>query len=396
MKIQSITLAALLCGASTLYAQESGYQFTTVVSQQATPVKNQASTGTCWCFATTSFMESELLRMGKGEYDLSEMFIVRQKYLNQLEDNYLRGGKGNVGQGSLAHTWKNAFKQVGIVPEEVYRGINYASERHNHREMIEYVQALGSTAVKLKRRSPEYYKLVNGLFDTYLGQLPEKFAYKGKEYTPHSFANSLGLDMDDYVELTSFTHKPYYEPFVVQVPDNWEHERMYNLPLDELMEVADHALTHGFTLCWDGDVSEKGFSFKNGVAVNPVVKKAEDLSGSDRARFEKLNAQEQKEMLEEAYRFGKPCAEVEVTPEVRQEGYEAFVTTDDHLMHITGIAKDQNGTKYYITKNSWGTERNAFGGYLNMSESYVRAKTIFFMVHKDAVPASIRKKLGIK
>ena len=396
MKTKTILLTALLSCAASLPAQERGYQFTDVVSLKATPVKNQASTGTCWCFATTSFMESELLRMGKGEYDLSEMFIVRQKYMNQLEDNYLRRGNGNINQGSLAHTWKNAYLQVGIVPEEAYHGINYQSEKHNHYEMVNYIYALANAAVKMKQRSPEYYKLMDNLFDTYLGKLPEKFTYQGKEYTATSFAESLGLNMDDYVELTSFTHKPYYSRFAPEVPDNWEHERMYNLPLDELMEVTDHALNHGYTVCWDGDVSEKGFSFKNGVAINPDVKKAEDLKGSDRERFEKLNAQEQREMLEEAYKFEKPCPEVNVTPEVRQRGYEAFVTTDDHLMHITGITKDQDGTKYYITKNSWGTERNAFGGYLNMSESYVRAKTIFIMVHKDAIPSAIRKKLGIK
>ena len=288
MKTKVFTLAALLCCASAMYAQESGYKFTTVASQKATPVKNQASTGTCWCFATTSFMESELLRMGKGEYDLSEMFIVRQKYLNQLEDNYYRGGNGNLGQGSLSHTWKNAFNQVGIVPEEVYHGINYNSEKHNHGEMVRYINALGNTAVKMKRRSPEYYKLINNLFDTYLGELPEKFTYKGKEYTPKSFAESLGLNMDDYIELTSFTHKPYYQKFSPEVPDNWENEQMYNLPLDEMMEVADYALTHGYTVCWDGDVSEQGFSFKNGIAINPQVEDVKDYSTTDRARFEKM------------------------------------------------------------------------------------------------------------
>ena len=200
------------------------------------------------------------------------------------------------------------------------------------------------------------------------------------------------------MELTSFTHKPYYQQFEPEVPDNWEHQQMYNLPLDELMEVMDYALENGHTVCWDGDVSEKGFSFKNGVAINPQLKKVEDLSGSDRARFEKLDAKAKQEMLVDGdpFSFQKPCPEVEVTPEVRQAGYESFITTDDHLMHLTGIAKDQNGTRYYITKNSWGTERNAFGGYLNMSTSFVRAKTIYIMVHKDAIPASIKNKLGIK
>ena len=376
---------------STAFGQ--GYQFTEVVTVPATPVKNQAATGTCWCFATTSFMESELLRMGKGTYDLSEMFIVRQKYMNQLQDNYLRRGNGNIGQGSLSHTFMNAYRQVGIVPEEVYTGINYDSERHNHSEMVRYMHAIADVAVKTKQRSPEYDKLIANLFDTYLGKLPEKFTYKGKEYTPKSFAESLGLNMDDYIELTSFTHHPYYVKFDVEVPDNWEHSLMYNLPLDEMMETVDYALTNGYTVCWDGDVSEKGFSFTNGVAINPEVKKVEDLSNTDRARFEKLG---EKERLEEVFKFERPYPEIKVTPEVRQAGFESFVTTDDHLMHVTGITKDQNGTKYYITKNSWGTDRNKFGGYLNMSESFVRAKTIYVIVHKDAIPKAIKIKLGIK
>lgn len=380
---------ALLLAAFGAFAQ--GYQFTEVVTVPATPVKNQAATGTCWCFAATSFMESELLRMGKGEYDLSEMFIVRQKYMNQLQDNYLRRGEGNIGQGSLAHTFKNAYRQVGIVPEEVYKGINYNSENHNHSEMAQYMKAIADVAVKNKKRSPEYDKLIQNLFDTYLGKLPAKFTYKGKEYTPKSFAESLGLNMDDYIELTSFTHHPYYVKFDVEVPDNWEHQLMYNLPLDEMIETIDYALNNGFTVCWDGDVSEKGFSFKNGVAINPEVKKVEDLSNTDRARFEKMD---EKARLEEVYKFEQPYPEIKVTPEVRQEGFEAFVTTDDHLMHLTGITKDQNGTKYYITKNSWGTDRNKFGGYLNMSESFVRAKTIYVMVHKDAIPKTIKAKLN--
>lgn len=389
--MKSLILFCMLAFSASAFGQ--GYQFTEVVTVPATPVKNQAATGTCWCFATTSFMESELLRMGKGTYDLSEMFIVRQKYMNQLQDNYLRRGDGNIGQGSLSHTFMNAYRQVGIVPEEVYTGINYDSERHNHSEMVRYLHALADVAVKTKARSPEYYKLVDNLFDTYLGKLPEKFTYKGKEYTPKTFAESLGLDMDDYIELTSFTHHPYYVKFDVEVPDNWEHSLMYNLPLDEMMETVDYALKNGYTVCWDGDVSEKGFSFTNGVAINPEVKKVEDLSNTDRARFEKLG---EKERLEEVFKFERPYPEINVTPEVRQAGFESFVTTDDHLMHLTGITKDQDGTKYYITKNSWGTDRNKFGGYLNMSESFVRAKTIYVMVHKDAIPKAIKAKLGIK
>ncbi|OUO20232.1 C1 family peptidase [Bacteroides sp. An322] len=393
MKLNYFTLAALFFIPLSGTAQsENGYQFTTVVQQKATPVKDQAVSGTCWCFATTSFIESELLRQGKGEYDLSEMFIVRQKYLNQMADNLLRHGKGNVTQGSITASWITAFNQVGIVPEEAYTGINYDSPVHNHSELAGYVEAISAEAVKQKKNSKQYQELANSLFDIYMGKVPETFTYKGKEYTPKSFAESLGIDTDDYIPLTSFTHKPYYKPFEVEIPDNWEHSQMYNLPLDELISVMDGALKSGYTLCWDGDVSEKGFAYLNGVAINPDVKSDDLYKDSDRAHWGQLNDTER---LAEVFRFEHPYPEVKVTPEIRQQGYESGKTTDDHLMHITGIATDQNGTKYYITKNSWAADSNDFGGYLNMSESYVRAKTIYILVHKDALPKTLKEKLGI-
>ena len=393
MKLNYFTLAALFFIPLSGTAQsENGYQFTTVVQQKATPVKDQAVSGTCWCFATTSFIESELLRQGKGEYDLSEMFIVRQKYLNQMADNLLRHGKGNVTQGSITASWITAFNQVGIVPEEAYTGINYDSPVHNHSELAGYVEAISAEAVKQKKNSKQYQELANSLFDIYMGKVPETFTYKGKEYTPKSFAESLDIDTGDYIPLTSFTHKPYYKPFEVEIPDNWEHSQMYNLPLDELINVMDGALKSGYTLCWDGDVSEKGFAYLNGVAINPDVKSDDLYKDSDRAHWGQLNDTER---LAEVFRFEHPYPEVKVTPEIRQQGYESGKTTDDHLMHITGIATDQNGTKYYITKNSWAADSNDFGGYLNMSESYVRAKTIYILVHKDALPKTLKEKLGI-
>ncbi len=385
-------ILSLLAASAALGVSAQGYQFTSVAEVPVTSVKNQASSGTCWCFATTSFMEAELLRNGKGEHDLSEMFIVRQKLLNQLDDNFVRRGRGNIGQGSLSHTYTNAWNQVGIVPEEVYDGINYDSDRHSHGEMMSMIQAVAGAAVKNKKRSPEYQKVVDAILDTYLGPVPEKFTYQGKEYTPKSFAESLGLNMDDYVELTSFTHHPYYKAFELEVPDNWEHAKQYNLPLDEMMAAIDHALTNGYTVCWDGDVSEKGFSHANGVAINPDVTDPARF-GADSTKVAKMS---EKERLDYVYKFEKPTPEKNVTPESRQEGYETFTTTDDHLMHLTGIEKDQNGTKYYRTKNSWGTERNDNGGYLNMSDSYVRAKTIYVMMHKDALTPELRKKLKIK
>lgn len=260
-----ILSCALVFSAASTFGQ--GYQFTEVTKIPVTPVKNQASSGTCWCFATASFMEAELLRMGKGTYDLSEMFIVRQKYMNQLQDNYMRQGRGNIGEGSLSHTFMHAFDQVGIVPEEIYTGINYESDHHNHTELSAYLNAIADAAVKMKKRSPEYNELVTNLFDTYLGKLPQKFTYQGKEYTPKSYAASLGLNMDDYIELGSYIHRPYYTKFELEIPDNWEHKQIYNIPLDEMEQVMDIALKNGYTICWDGDVSEKGFSFKNGVAI---------------------------------------------------------------------------------------------------------------------------------
>ncbi|MEZ5012587.1 MAG: C1 family peptidase [Bacteroidales bacterium] len=371
---------------------QQGYNFTTVVSLKATPVKNQSRTGTCWCFATTSFIESELIRMGKGEYDLSEMFVVRNNYLDRLKDNYLRRGKGNLGPGSLAHDWMRVFVNDGMVPEEVYSGLNYGSPTHNHSELQAFIDAVAAVPVARKQESEQYAIIVNSILDTYLGEVPESFSYKGKNFTPRTFAEDLGINPSDYVEITSFSHFPFYTMGQVEVPDNWAFEKMYNVPLDEIVEIMDYALQNGYTVNWDGDVSEKGFSHTNGVAINPEVSRTEDFSGTDRARFEDMTPAQR---LEEVFKFERPFPEVKVTQDIRQAGYEAFVTTDDHLMHITGIVKDQNGTKYYITKNSWGTERNRFGGYLNMSESFVRAKVIFIMVHKDAVPAAIRAKLGI-
>ena len=359
----------LLSSAFTSFAQ--GYIFTDVVKVPATPVKNQASSGTCWSYATAAFIESELLRNGKGEHDISEMFAVRINYLNKMNDNYLRRGNGNLGQGSLAHMFTNIVKRHGMIPQEAYNGINYQSELNNHRELNKYITAFSAAAVELKQKSPQYDILAESILDTYLGKVPEKFNYRGKEYTPLSFASEMGLNMDDYVEITSLSHIPFYEKSVIEVPDNWDFGRFWNVPLEDFMAIIDNSLSNGYAVCWDGDVSEKGFSHKNGVAINPV-----------------------QENIEEALKFEKICKEISVDQKIRQTGYENFTTTDDHLMLLTGISKDQNGNKYYITKNSWGSERNSMGGYLHMSESFVRAKSISIMVHKNSIPKEIRKKLN--
>ena len=371
---------------------EEGYKFTPVVELKATSVKNQARTETCWSFGTTSFVESELLRMGKGEYDLSEMYIVRYNYVDRLEDNYIRLGKGNLGGGGEGHDWFIEFVQNGIVPEQVYSGLNYGTTIHDHNELSAFINAVAAVPVKIKNESAQYHQIVNSILDAYLGKAPDAFVYNGVNYTPKSFAASLGINPDDYVEITSFTNFPFYTQGFLDIADNWRMTKYFNVSLDELIQIIDYALNSGYTIDWDGDSSERGFSHSKGIAINPELKRVEDYSPTDRARLEKMTAQERSE---EAYKFQNPFPEVKVTQEIRQTGFDNSSTTDDHMMHITGIVKDQNGTKYYITKNSWGTERNSFSGYLNMSESYVRAKTISILVNKNSIPQGIRTKLGI-
>ena len=347
--------------------------FTPVVENKATSVKNQASSGTCWCFATISLLESELLRMGKGEYDLSEMFVVRNNYVDKLKNNYIRRGSGNLGQGSFAHDVIRVLKNKGIVPDEVYTGLNYGSPTHSHSEMQSFIDAVGGVAVKLKRESDQYNQIVNSILDAYLGEYPSQFTYKGVSYTPQSFANSLGLNPDDYVEITSYTHWPFYEMGVLEVPDNWTMNSFYNVPIDELVEIADYALQNGYTFSWDADVSEPGFLHANGVAQLLPSNYVAPAENNEAIRVE----------------------EVIATQKYRQDTFENFTTTDDHLMHITGIAKDQFGKKYYKVKNSWGTERNNLGGYLYASENYFRGKTVSILINKNAIPPAIRKKLGL-
>jgi len=371
---------------------QEGYKFTPVYDLKATSVKNQSATGTCWCFATTSFIESELLRMGKGEYDLSEMYIVRMNYIDRLKDNYLRMGKGNLGPGSLSHDWMRVFTEYGVVPDEVYNGLNYGSPTHNHSELQSFIDAVAKVPVERRKESDQYHNIVNSILDTYLGKVPESFSYKGTTFTPKSFASSLGINPDDYVEITSFTHFPFYTQGILEVPDNWSMARFYNVTLDELIEIMDYSLKNGYTVNWDGDVSEIGFSHQNGYAVISASP-AERGSMTDRQRLER--AQVSGSLGTSAPPVQSPGPELNITQEIRQAGYESFSTTDDHLMHLTGIVKDQNGTKYYKTKNSWGTDRGSYAGYLNMSENFVRAKTIFIMVHKNAIPPAIKTKLGI-
>lgn len=378
MKKVNALLISLLCF-SAVFAQNTkpeAYKFSTIVKHAATPVKNQAVTGTCWSFATTSFLESELLRMGKGEYDLSEMHTVRYNYINRINDNFTKAGKGNLGEGSLSHMLIRVVKEHGMVPDEVYDGINYNSKTHNHTELNSFVNAIASAPVALKNKSPEYEKLVNSLLDIYLGTVPSNFIYKGRNFTPVTFFNSLGINLDDYVEITSFSHHPYYSKFALEIPDNWDSGNYYNLPLDEFMQVIDYALKNGHTVCWDGDMSEKSYSDRMGIAVNASKEELENEKGKELS-------------------FTKVYKEDIATQESRQKGFESNATTDDHLMHLIGLAKDENGTSYYIVKNSWKPEINRFGGYNYLSKNYVKAKTISILVHKSAIPKIIREKLNL-
>ncbi len=378
-------------------AKGSKYVFTTVKHLDATPVQDQNRTGTCWSFSGLSFLESELLRKGKEPYNLSEMWIARNAYLGKARNYLLMDGHANFGEGGEFHDIPWVIRHYGIVPEYAYPGKVYGGNKHNHAEL----QAVLTGMLTALKKKPQNHKLTKSwkkaftdVVDAYLGQVPdntEDFTFKvdGKTYTPKSFAQHLDLNMDDYVELTSFTHHPYYEAFALEIPDNWQMHTTYNIPLDELLQVADQAIMKGYTFAWGADVSEKGFSHRKGLAVFPVDertvqdKKSKDLFFDDNG--EKVpNA------------FYQPVKEKWVTPQERQEAFENGETTDDHGMHIVGIVKDQKGNKYFVVKNSWGTQYNELNGYFLASYPYFRAKTIDIFVHKDALPKDLKKKLGIK
>ena len=357
--------------------KEEGFVFTTVKELPITSIKNQNRAGTCWCYSSMAFLESELLRMGKGEYDLSEMYIVHQTYLDRA-DAAVRT-HGDV-----------SFSQGGMRP-----GVMYGDTLSNHTELTAVSDAVVAAIAKGKHRSlqtdenrkPLWKKAIAAIHDIYLGECPEKFTYKGKEYTPQSFFESTGLNPDDYISLTSYTHHPFYEPFVLEIQDNWRWGQSYNLPIDELMEVFDNAINTGYTIAWGSDVSEQGFT-RDGIAVMPDAEKVQELSGSDMAHWLKMKPEEKK-------LNSKPQPQKWCTQEERQEAYDNWETTDDHGMQIYGIAKDQDGNEYYMVKNSWG-KAGKYNGVWYASKAFVRYKTMNIVVNKKALPKEIAKKLGIK
>ncbi|MEM9547940.1 MAG: C1 family peptidase [Bacteroidota bacterium] len=363
---QQITFAFLLCFLSNPVIQAQ-YEFKTEKKIHCTSIKNQARTGTCWSFSTASFLESELMRMGMEDINLSEMFIVRNIYKDKAHNYILRQGKANFSQGSLAHDLIRIAEKDGLMTEEAYSGLLSGESRHDHGEMVNGLHGFLDGVRKSKVLSHKWRSAFDGILDSYIGNVPEQFEYEDQSYTATTFAEMTKLKTEDYISITSFTHHPFYEQFILEIPDNYSNGSFYNVPLDELMSIIDYALLAGYSIVWDGDVSEKGFSARNGMALLPVDPKREDL-------------------------FTNPGPEINVTQENRQINFENYSTTDDHLMHIVGIALDQDGTKYYLTKNSWG-EISDYEGFLYMSEAFMKMKTVSIMIHKDGLPRNSSEKL---
>ncbi len=398
--------AALLLGAISLgaYAEAPAdssatastktFIFTDVINLPSTSVKDQNKSGTCWCFAGTSFYEDEIRKNGGDSLDISEMFTVRQCYRDKAERFVRMYGQTNFGAGGSAMDVPYVWKRYGAVPEEVYNGLQYGEDKHVHGELDAVLAAYLKEIVKKpnKKLSKAWMKGIEAILDAYLGPVPETFEYKGKTYTPKSYAESLPLNPDDYVSVTSFTHHPYYEEFAVEVPDNWLWEKSYNVPLDELKAIVDNSLAQGHTLVWAADVSEGGFKWTKGVALMPKGKSESDMDGTELSRWVKLS---DKDRMDEKYNFEGPVEEITVTPELRQEMFDSQETTDDHGMEITGTATDQFGNRYYKVKNSWDTNQ-VYDGYFYVSEPYFLAKTMDILVHRNAVPKETAKKLGLK
>jgi len=363
----------------------SKYQFTILKDNGALDVKNQYKSGTCWCFSTQSFIESELMRMGKGKIELSEMFVIHNMYL-QKAVHYVRfQGHAQFGEGGEPHDVMNAVREYGIVPESAYVGlpddqVKNGQVKPEMGEMDAVLKDMLDEMNKLHdgKLNPNWFKAYQGALDGYMGATPENFNYNGKTYTPKEFAQYLGINPDDYVEITSFTHHPFYSKFILEVPDNWAASEVYNVPLDEFHQITDNAIQKGYTVEWGADVSEPGFSAKNySIAIVPQMEVGNMTSAAIKDSI-----------------FMNPVAQMTITQEMRQKAFDNLSTTDDHGMQITGMATDQNGDPFYIVKNSWGTS-NYCKGYFYVSVPYYLYKTTSIMVNKNAIPADIRKKMGL-
>lgn len=372
-------------------ADSTAFVFTDVITIPTTSVKDQNKSGTCWCFAGTSMFEDEIVRRGGKPLDLSEMFTVRQCYLEKA-DRYVRlYGETNFAAGGSIMDVPYVWKKYGAVPESVYSGLAYGEEKHVHGELDAVLKAYLDAVVKKpnKRLSTAWRKGVEAILDVYLGEVPQTFEVDGKTYTPRSYADALGIVPDDYVAMTSFTHHPVGEAFPLEVPDNWLWAPYNNVELAELKETVDNAIEKGYPVVWAADVSEGGFKWKEGFALMPKERTVADMEGTELSRWVKLSDQERKD---KQFDIKGPVEEIKVTSESRQEMFDRQETTDDHGMEIVGVATDQKGNRYYKVKNSWDTNQK-YDGFFYVSEPYFLAKTLSILVHKDAVPSAIAKKL---
>ncbi len=395
---RSILLAAALLGAVlTAAAQEAnkpeGYKFTDTKTVKTVPVTNQYKSGTCWCFSTVSFIEEEILRAGGPEIKLSEMWIVRNIYFEKAVKYVRLHGSLNFAVGGAAHDVTHAIEKYGIVPREVYKGLNYGTEMPEFGEIDEVLKAYVDAVIKNKngKLTPAWQDGLNAILDAYFGERPETFTYEGKEYTPHTFAESLPVKMSDYIEFSSYTHHPFYSSFIIEVPDNWLWGEVYNVPLNEMMQVIDDAIAEGHPVAWGTDVSEKGF--RGAKAIGIIPEEAEkNMVGSDAERWGKLSSAEKEAQI---YSLDQPVKEKTITQEMRQTAHDTSETTDDHGMVIVGTAVDQNGSPFYKVQNSWG-DRGPYEGFYYFSRPFVEYKTMDIMVNKNVVSKELLKKLGLK
>lgn len=399
MKIKMLfAIAGLLCCGMASAQQPAttaapeGYVFTDVKINPSTSVKDQSRSGTCWAFSALGFLESEILRAGGQELALSPMWVVRNIYFEKAVKYIRLHGALNFAVGGNGGDVITAIRDYGIVPTEVYPGLNYGTDKPFFYEIDAVLKAYVEAVVKApnKKLSTAWQDGLNGILDAYFGKMPETFTYNGKEYTPKSFAASLPIDLEDYVDLTSFTHHPFYESFILEIPDNWRWHSQYNLPLDELMQVLDYAIDNGYTAEWGADVSELGFNRTKAIGIIPEDD-VESIEGTEAERWGKLTAAERQQAL---YSFEKPIREKSITQQMRQEAFDNYETTDDHGMQIVGYATDQTGARFYKVKNSWDV-RPPYDGYYYFSRPFVEYKTMSIMINRNAIPKAIRKKLGL-
>lgn len=368
--------------------------FTIIKENPITSVKDQNRSGTCWDYSTLSFFEAEILKATGKTYDLCESFVANKTYMERAIQVVRFHGDCQFAQGGSAEDVLATMKQHGICPENAmpFPGSLYGDSLNNFGEFFSVLEPyVGAVAKSSAKKISNQWKVgLQGILDAYLGKCPEKFTYEGKEYTPKSFVNSLGINLNDYVSVTSYTHHPFYTAFAVEVQDNWRFPLSYNVPMDEMMEIIDNAVNEGYTIAWGGDVSEEGFT-RQGLAYAVDTKKAESLSGSDMARWLKLTADKKRNIIDS---LGCNVPEIVPTQQMRQERFDNWELTDDHGMLIYGVAKDQNGKEYYMVKNSWG-ESGKYKGIWYMTKAFIAANTMDFLINKNAIPAKIRQKLGI-